>query len=259
MSEDGPVTTRPTPSKAPLLTIFVVLVVIGLTWRSCWYATPLSDAEIERLLEGDAPDNRIQKALSQLKGRADKKDGDVAKFWPGVEKLAAHRTPQIRSTAAWVMGAAPDHEGFGPVLERLLTDPAILVRYNAALSLAGHRIEHEGFETVEYLKTNVDPKNGGIPCYLVQCGGRSLTITVEFAIGKAHPCGVCYPTEYRTAERRGLLERLAQVTHACRTHCRIRARDIHRRRQSCAAQYVEAVSCRSCTNMLDVNVKTGDE
>ena len=131
-------------SKAPNLTatitILAVLVVVGLAWRSCWYATPLSDAEIERILEDeDAEENRLQKALSQIKARLDGKDASARRHLDRVAALAGHPVAQIRSTVAWVLGAAPEEPGHDAVLERLLQDAEPLVRYNAATSLGARR------------------------------------------------------------------------------------------------------------------------
>lgn len=117
-----------------IVTLLLILVVIGLSWRQCWYATPLSDAEMSRRLGAEASESDIHKALSQFKERLDRKE-DVERWYGAVAGLAEHPTPQIRSTAAWAMGGAPLHEGFGPPLRKLLADPEIEVRYNAAVSL----------------------------------------------------------------------------------------------------------------------------
>ncbi|MCB9832385.1 MAG: HEAT repeat domain-containing protein [Planctomycetes bacterium] len=118
-----------------IVTLMLILLVIGFGWRQCWYATPLSDAEMERYLADDAAESRIHKALSQVKERLDRHDPDAGRWFEAMARLARHETPQIRSTVAWTMGAAPEHEAFGPILLELLDDPELEVRHNAAVSL----------------------------------------------------------------------------------------------------------------------------
>ena len=122
------------------LTLVVILVIIGLSWRSCWYATPLSDGQMESRLQGKGSESEIQKALSQLKDRIEAGDDDVDRFYDGLVGLAGHETAQIRSTVAWVMGAARKHELFEAPLLELLADPVVQVRYNAAVSLGSRGV-----------------------------------------------------------------------------------------------------------------------
>ncbi len=126
------------PSAGAVVTLFVVLALIAWSWRGCWYATPLSDEEIQTRLENPKSPNDVQKALVQVKDRLEESDGNGEDFLPAVIALAVHPTPQIRSTVAWVLGAAPDTEEVRRSLKALLDDEDISVRYNAACSLAAH-------------------------------------------------------------------------------------------------------------------------
>ncbi len=126
------------PSAGAVITLFVVLALIAWSWRSCWYATPLSTEEIQSRLESPKSPNEVQKALVQVKDRLEEKGADTERFLPAVMALTANPTPQIRSTVAWVLGAAPDTEEVTASLKALLDDEDLSVRYNAACSLAAH-------------------------------------------------------------------------------------------------------------------------
>ncbi len=128
------------PTKAPgransIMSVVIMLVIIGFSWRSCWYATKLSDSDMVELLGGEGNDSRIHKALSQFVDRAENKDPRVKDWYDLVAKLGQHKTSQIRSTAAWAMGYIKDYPPFIPVLTAMLDDEELQVRYNAAVSL----------------------------------------------------------------------------------------------------------------------------
>ncbi len=135
--------TAPTsPGRAnSIMSVVIMLVIIGFSWRSCWYATPLSDADMNKYLSGQGSDSQIHKALSQFKKRADEDDPHAKDWYTSVAKLTKHKTQQIRSTAAWAMGAVPTCQEFVSALIPMLQDEALQVRYNAAVSLgaAGHQ------------------------------------------------------------------------------------------------------------------------
>jgi HEAT repeat protein len=65
----------------------------------------------------------------------EQKDESIKRWYPGVIKAATHPTPQVRLTAAWVMGQDNTQEEFHSVLRTLLKDDNAGVRHNAALSL----------------------------------------------------------------------------------------------------------------------------
>src|ERR1700736_5369010 len=63
--------------------------------------------------------------------------GDVAaKQWhPDLVRLAGDPVEEVRNTDAWVMGQDTSGVGFHEALLKMLTDPSLMVRGNAALSL----------------------------------------------------------------------------------------------------------------------------
>lgn len=131
-----------------------LLVVVGLTvlaivvpflfWHAEWFGTPLSNAQIGRYLRETSDPDQTQHALSQVADRIVRGDPSVARFYPEVAWLANSSVPQIRETAAWVMGQDNTAPLFHHTLLGMLHDSQPLVRMNAALALvrfgdsAGH-------------------------------------------------------------------------------------------------------------------------
>src|SRR5205085_3866249 len=68
----------------------------------------------------------------------------AAPWYPDMVRLASHPVEEIRTTDAWVMGQGPTSPEFHQTLLKLLVDPSMNVRNNAALALvrygdaAGH-------------------------------------------------------------------------------------------------------------------------
>jgi HEAT repeat protein len=62
-------------------------------------------------------------------------DPKVAQWYETVAQLSEHSGPQVRVTAAWVMGQDSTSELFHKTLLQMLSDDEVLVRRNAALSL----------------------------------------------------------------------------------------------------------------------------
>ena len=106
-----------------------------LFWWSTWFGRPLSDKKIAEYLNDEKHPRHIQHALVQLGDRMARQD-DAAKSWyPDVVRLASHSVEEVRNTDAWVMGQDPSSPAFHDTLLKMLQDPAIMVRGNAALSL----------------------------------------------------------------------------------------------------------------------------
>jgi hypothetical protein len=137
-----------TPAK-PGLKRRWLFIVLGLTflfvlmpflfWQATWFGKPLNDAQLEKSLADREHPREIQHGLSQLADRILARDAytrDSARhFYPQVVQIAQTGQPELRLTAAWVMGqdnAVPD---FHQELLRLLQDPDPMVRRNAALAL----------------------------------------------------------------------------------------------------------------------------
>ena len=135
-------------SPRSIIVIFVtILVIIGITWRGCWYGAPLSDKQITSFLSGEGSLNDMQKALAQVEKKIQEHPGSAKSFYPLVANLVIHEAPKIRSTTAWVMGMDPKHEPFGVGLRTLLRDQEPLVQRNAALGLV-RRGSDDGLDIV---------------------------------------------------------------------------------------------------------------
>ena len=119
----------------PLAVVAVLFVVVPfLTWYWTWFGRTLSDEEIERYLREGRP-RYTQHALSQVAGRIENGDADARRWHAQVVGLAANPSPDVRMTAAWVMGVEHRSEEFHTALLKLIEDPEPIVRRNAALAL----------------------------------------------------------------------------------------------------------------------------
>jgi hypothetical protein len=119
----------------PLAVVAVLFVVVPfLTWYWTWFGRTLSDEELERYLSEGNP-RHAQHALAQVAERVEKGDAGAARWFARVAALASSPSPDVRMTAAWVMGLEHRSEDFRAALARLLEDPEPVVRRNAALAL----------------------------------------------------------------------------------------------------------------------------
>ncbi len=131
------------------LTAWAIVLLPFLFWRSTWFGRPLTDGEITAYLRDNTKPRHIQHALVQIgerMARAHQAGASprVAQWYPDVVRLAQHPVDEIRNTDAWIMGQDPSRAEFHDALRRMLADPSMNVRSNAALSLvsfgdpAGH-------------------------------------------------------------------------------------------------------------------------
>jgi biotin carboxyl carrier protein len=119
----------------PLAVVAVLFVVVPfLTWYWTWFGRSLSDAEIEKYL-GEGNPRHAQHALSQIAERYERSDADAGRWKAQIVGLTSNPSPDVRMTAAWVMGVEHRSEEFRESLARLLEDPEPIVRRNAALAL----------------------------------------------------------------------------------------------------------------------------
>jgi hypothetical protein len=105
------------------------------TWYGTWFGRRLSDEQITQYLADNQKPRKIQHALSQIEQRIRMNDPAVKQWYPRVIALANHPIPEIRVTAAWVMGQDNTSEPFHEALQQMLADPEVMVQRNAALGL----------------------------------------------------------------------------------------------------------------------------
>ncbi|MFL6253505.1 MAG: HEAT repeat domain-containing protein [Pyrinomonadaceae bacterium] len=119
----------------PLVVVAVLFVVVPfLTWYWTWFGRSLSDEEIEQYLVEGKP-RHAQHALSQVAERIERGDAGAGRWNAQVAALASSPSPDVRMTAAWVMGIEHSSQEFREALARLVEDPEPIVRRNAALAL----------------------------------------------------------------------------------------------------------------------------
>ena len=119
----------------PLIVVALLFVIVpSLTWYLTWFGRGLTDEELTRYLSDSNP-RHAQHALSQLAERVERGDASAARWSPQVLALSQNPAPDLRMTAAWVMGLEHRSEEFRAALARLLEDPEPIVRRNAALAL----------------------------------------------------------------------------------------------------------------------------
>ncbi len=104
-------------------------------WMDTWFGRELDDDRIrEYLADTDSP-RKMQHALAQISERMTRGDPTVRRWYPDILALAGHELPELRLTAAWLMGDDTTHEQFHEALLNLLKDSQPMVRRNAALAL----------------------------------------------------------------------------------------------------------------------------
>jgi len=130
---------RPRMSTRNRLLFFVtgwlIVLMPFLFWWNTWFGRQLSDKQIAEYLSDDKHPRHIQHALVQIGERMSRKDTSVTRWYPELIQLAAYRVDEVRNTDAWVMGQDTSGQGFHETLLKMLNDPSLTVRGNAALSL----------------------------------------------------------------------------------------------------------------------------
>jgi hypothetical protein len=119
----------------PLAVVAVLFVVVPfLTWYWTWFGRSLSDEEIGKYLREGKP-RHTQHALSQVAEKIEKREAGAGRWNDQIVGLASNPSPDVRMTAAWVMGIEHRSEEFRAALLKLIEDPEPIVRRNAALAL----------------------------------------------------------------------------------------------------------------------------
>ena len=117
------------------LTAWLLVLMPFLFWWSTWFGRTLTDKEMGEYLNDNAHPRHIQHAIVQLGQRMSQHDGSAARWYPDLVRLASNSHEEVRSTDAWVMGQDTAGAGFHKTLLKMLNDPSVIVRGNAALSL----------------------------------------------------------------------------------------------------------------------------
>jgi biotin carboxyl carrier protein len=117
------------------LTAWLIVLMPFLFWWNTWFGRQLSDKQLAEYLQDAKHPRHIQHALVQVGERMTRHDSSVKQWYPQVVRLASDPVEEVRNTDAWVMGQDTSGAGFHEALLKMLTDPSLSVRGNAALSL----------------------------------------------------------------------------------------------------------------------------
>ncbi|HXM19898.1 MAG TPA: hypothetical protein VN948_01365 [Terriglobales bacterium] len=122
------------------LTAWLIVLMPFLFWWNTWFGRQLSDRQLAEYLQDAKHPRHIQHALVQIGERMTRHDTSVTQWYPQVVRLASDPVEEVRNTDAWVMGQDvlskdTSGAGFHAALLKMLADPSLSVRGNAALSL----------------------------------------------------------------------------------------------------------------------------
>ena len=125
------------PRNTAIIIVPILLVLITfLFWYQTWFGRQLSDREMAQDLTDTSVPHKTQHAVAQLSDRMSRGDPRVKHWYPQLLALAQNPESQLRLEAAWAMGQDNHSEEFHQALRKLVSDPVLLVRANAALALA---------------------------------------------------------------------------------------------------------------------------
>jgi hypothetical protein len=116
-------------------TAWLVVLMPFMFWWSTWFGRALTTKEMGEYLNDNAHPRHIQHAIVQLGQRMSRHDASAARWYPDLVRLSTNPREEVRSTDAWVMGQDTAGAGFHEALLKMLDDPSLMVRGNAALSL----------------------------------------------------------------------------------------------------------------------------
>jgi len=117
------------------VTGWLIVLMPFLFWWNTWFGRQLSDKQLGEYLQDQKHPRHIQHALVQIGEHITRHDATVAQWYPQVVRLASDPVEEVRNTDAWVMGQDTSGAGFHEALLKMLADPSLMVRGNAALSL----------------------------------------------------------------------------------------------------------------------------
>src|ERR1700690_2587275 len=117
------------------LTAWLLVLMPFLFWWNTWFGRALKPKEMSEYLNDNAHPRHIQHAIVQLGQPMSQHDVNAAQWYGDLVRLATNSHEEVRSTDAWVMGQDTAGPGFHGALLKMLGDPSVVVRGNAALSL----------------------------------------------------------------------------------------------------------------------------
>jgi HEAT repeat protein len=117
------------------LTGWLIVLMPFLFWWNTWFGRQLHDKQLAEYLQDDKHPRHIQHALVQIGERMARNDSGVKQWYAQLVTLSSYPVEEVRNTDAWVMGQDTSGAGFHEALLKMLADPALTVRGNAALSL----------------------------------------------------------------------------------------------------------------------------
>jgi hypothetical protein len=117
------------------VTGWLIVLMPFLFWWNTWFGRQLSEKQLAEYLQDQKHPRHIQHALVQIGEHITRHDASVAQWYPQVVRLASDPVDEVRNTDAWVMGQDTSGAGFHEALLKMLADPSLMVRGNAALSL----------------------------------------------------------------------------------------------------------------------------
>jgi len=117
------------------VTAWLIVLMPFLFWWNTWFGRQLSQKQLTEYLRDERHPRHIQHALVQIGERMAKRDQGVTQFYPELVRLGSYSVEEVRNTDAWVMGQDAPNPEFHTALLKMLGDPSLMVRGNAALSL----------------------------------------------------------------------------------------------------------------------------
>jgi HEAT repeats len=155
IQEEIPPRTGPSRKYPWAIVVVIALFVIipFFSWYGTWFGRPLSDAKMEEYLHDRSKPRNAQHALAQISQQIIGGDQAVKRWYPAVLEAASNDSPEVRLTAAWVMGQDNAYQEFHAKLAQLLLDSHPGVRHNAALALVRFGDPSARPELVEMLKS----------------------------------------------------------------------------------------------------------
>jgi biotin carboxyl carrier protein len=118
-----------------LLTGWLIVLMPFLFWWNTWFGRSLTNQQISEYLRDDKHPRHIQHALIQIGDRMARHDTSLEQWYPDLVRLASYSVEEVRNTDAWIMGQDNSVPTFHAALLKMLHDPSLIVRGNAALSL----------------------------------------------------------------------------------------------------------------------------